>query len=401
MLVYVLNKHGKPLMPCKPRRARILLREGKAKVVNRKPFTIQLLYGSSSYKQSVTVGMDAGYSNIGLSAITKKGELFSAEVKLRTDIVRLNSERRQYRRCRRYRKTWYRKPRFLNRGGKREGWLAPSIQHKLDSHIEALEKVKELLPVSKIVVEVAAFDIQKIKNPDISGEGYQQGEQLGVWNTREYVLYRDGHTCQHCKGKSKDRILEVHHLESRQVGGDSPGNLITLCRICHDKVSKGKLQLKVRPSKGFTAESFMSMVRWKLVNQLQEKTGDDTSHTYGYLTKHKRIQQGLPKSHANDAFIIAGGNGQDRAYEFQVHQNRRNNRSVQTNRNGFKPSIRKQRYPYNPNDLVKNGEDILIVKGVFNYGRWIRLRTSLDEVKDMAISKINLLKYQKGLAFGY
>jgi N6-L-threonylcarbamoyladenine synthase len=123
------------------------------------------------------------------------------------------------------------------------------------------------------------------------------------------VLYRDGHTCQHCKGKSKDQILEVHHIESRQVGGDRPQNLVTLCRICHKKVSKGKIQLKVKPSNGFKAETFMSMVRWKLVNLLRE-TGDNVFHTYGYLTKHKRIEQKLPKSHANDAFVIADGHGQ-------------------------------------------------------------------------------------------
>jgi len=400
MLVYILNKHGLPLMPCRAKKARILLKEGKAKVICRKPFTIQLLHGSSGYKQHVTLGVDAGYSNIGLSAITEKQELFSATLTLRTDIVKLNAEKRQYRRTRRSQKTWYRKPRFLNRGNKKEGWLAPSIQHKLDSHVKVIEKVKEILPVSKIVIEVAAFDIQKIKNPDISGEQYQQGDQSGSWNIREYVLYRDGHTCQHCKGKSKDQILEVHHIESRQVGEARPQNLITLCRICHKKLSKGKIQLKVKPSNGFKAETFMSVVRWKLVNLLRERD-DNVFHTYGYLTKHKRIQQKLPKSHANDAFVIADGNGQNRNYEFQVNQNRRNNRSLQTNRKGFKPSIRKQRYAYGPNDLVKIGEEILTVKGVFNYGKWIRLVTKLDEIKNIAISKISLLKYQKGLAFGY
>lgn len=400
MLVYVLNKHGKPLMPCRPKKARILLKEGKAKVINHRPFTIQLLYGSFGYKQTVRLGVDAGYSNIGLSAVTEKKELFSAEVKLRTDIVKLNSEKRQYRKTRRNRKTWYRQSRFLNRGNKEEGWLAPSIEHKLDSHIKVIEKVKEILPISKIIVEVAAFDIQKIKNPDISGEQYQQGDQLGSWNIREYVLYRDGHTCQNCKGKSKDQILEVHHIESRQVGGDRPENLMTLCSVCHKKVSKGKIQLKIRPSNGFKAETFMSMVRWKLVNQLRE-AGNIVCHTYGYLTKHKRIQQKLPKSHANDAFVIANGNGQNRCYEFNVNQNRRNNRSLQTNRKGFKPSIRRQRYSYSPNDLVKIEEQIFTVKGVFNYGKWIRLVSKLNEIKNIAISKVSLLRYQKGLAFGY
>ena len=45
--VYVLNRHGRPLMPCTPAKARHLLDAGKAKVRHRRPFTIQLLYGST------------------------------------------------------------------------------------------------------------------------------------------------------------------------------------------------------------------------------------------------------------------------------------------------------------------------------------------------------------------
>jgi N6-L-threonylcarbamoyladenine synthase len=188
MLVFVLNKHGEPLMPCKPRKAKILLKEGKAKVVKRVPFTIQLKFGSSGYKQNVTLGVDSGFNNIGLSAVTEKQEVYAGEFQLRTDIVDLNSERRQYRRSRRNRKTWYRKPRFLNRGNNSKGWLAPSLQHKLKSHIKIINQIKNVLPVTKINVEVAAFDIQKIKNPEIKAEKYQQGEQLRFW-TLENMFY--------------------------------------------------------------------------------------------------------------------------------------------------------------------------------------------------------------------
>ena len=327
MVVYVLNKYGKPLMPCHPAKARILLKQKKAKVVQRTPFTIQLLYGSSGYKQEITLGVDSGYTHIGLSAITDKREIYSSEVQLRNDIVELLSERRQYRRFRRYRKTWYRKPRFLNRK-KPEGWLAPSIQHKLDSHIKAIEQVKKILPVTKINIEVATFDIQKIKNPDISGREYQNGEQIGFWNVREYVLYRDNHTCQVCKGKSKDTVLEVHHIVSRQVGGNRPDNLITLCKTCHQKYHQGKLNLDFKPSMGFKAETFMSAIRWRLVNILRKK-GNVVSHTYGYVTKQRRIALGLPKKHINDAFVIAGGNNQQRCsvYYF-VQQVRKCNRKL-------------------------------------------------------------------------
>lgn len=194
------------LMPCTPRKARKLLKEGKAKVVRRTPFTIQLTIPTGESKQPITLGVDSGYHHIGLAAVTDSGkkEVYSADVKLRNDIVKLNSERRQYRRFRRYRKTWYRKSRFLNRK-KPEGWLAPSIQHKLDSHLKIINKVKEILPISEISVEVAAFDIQKIKNPKLEGVEYQNGVQKGFWNVREYVLYRDGHVCQNCQGQSKSK----------------------------------------------------------------------------------------------------------------------------------------------------------------------------------------------------
>ena len=164
MLVYVLNKGGKPLMPTNSAKARLMLKQGKAKAVKRTPFTIQLVYGSSGYKQPVTLGVDTGYENIGLSAVSGDKELFSSHVKLRTDIPKLLSEKRQYRRTRRNR-LWYRKPRFLNRAcSKKEGWLAPSVGHRLNEHIKAVEIVKSILPVSSVIVEAAAFDIQKIKN---------------------------------------------------------------------------------------------------------------------------------------------------------------------------------------------------------------------------------------------
>ena len=267
--VYVLNMRGQPLMPTTPGKAKKLLKGGKAKVVKRTPFTIQLKYATGETKQQITLGVDSGFENIGLSAITDRKEVYSAEIKLRTDMVKLNSERRQYRRARRSRKTWYRHPRFDNRK-KPEGWLAPSIQHKLESHIKLIDKVKKLLPITKIVIEVAAFDIQKIKNPEISGTGYQNGVQKDSWNVREYVLYRDNHTCQACKGKSKDPILETHHIISRQIGGDAPDNLLTLCQTCHAKVSKGKLKLDIKLPTGFKPETFMSIVRWKMVNMLRD-----------------------------------------------------------------------------------------------------------------------------------
>ena len=158
MLVYVLNKNGKPLMPCNSVKARILLKQKKAKVIRREPFTIQLLHGSTGYKQAVTLGIDAGAKHIGVSASTERKELYSADVELRTNIVDLLSTRRELRRGRRNRKTRYRKARFDNRK-KPEGWLAPSVMNRINAHLSAIEKVCRMLPVTTIIVETAPYPV--------------------------------------------------------------------------------------------------------------------------------------------------------------------------------------------------------------------------------------------------
>jgi len=315
-------------MPCKPQRARRLLKEKKAKIILLSPFTIQLTDATGEMAQPVRVGVDSGYKNIGISLVVPGvKEIFSMEVILRTDIVDLNSERRQYRRARRYRKTWYRKPRFLNRK-KNKGWFAPSIQHKIDSHTKIIKLIKSLVPVEKTIVEVAAFDIQKIKNPEIEGKEYQEGSQKNFWNVREYVIHRDNHKCQHCKGKSKDKVLQVHHIKSRKTGADRPDNLITLCSKCHNAHHQNKIQLKVKKTKGFKAETFMAAARWKIVEKLKQ-LGCEVGHTYGYLTKSKRIKLGLEKTHCNDAFAIAGGTSEERCCApYLVKQVRKQNRKL-------------------------------------------------------------------------
>ena len=306
-MVYVINKNGQPLMPTENHaKVRVLLKSGKAKVVKKCPFTIQLLYDSTNHTQKVTLGVDSGSRHIGISATTKDKVLFEADVELRNDIVDLLSTRRELRHSRRNRKIRYRKPRFDNRKRK-DIWLAPSVQQKVDSHLTMIEKVRKILPISDIVVEVASFDIQKIKNPSISGAEYQQGEQLDFWNVREYVLFRDGHTCQCCKGKSKDKILNVHHIESRKTGGDAPNNLITLCETCHTGYHKGtvKLPKKIHRGMSFRDATFMGIMRWAFYNKLKE-IYPNVSLTYGYITKHTRIENDLPKDHYIDARCISG-----------------------------------------------------------------------------------------------
>jgi N6-L-threonylcarbamoyladenine synthase len=314
-------------MPTTPCKARKLLKQGKAKVVKREPFTIQLLYATGETKQDITLGVDAGSKIIGLSATTDKQELFSAEVKLRNDIVDLLSTRREFRRTRRNRLR-YRKPRFLNRVySKNKGWLAPSVENKIQTHLKIISKIHEILPISKIIIEVASFDIQKIKNPDIEGEQYQQGEQLGFWNVREYVLWRDGYKCQGKKG-CKNKILNVHHIESRKTGGNSPSNLITLCESCHKDYHAGKLKLNLKRGQSFKDAAFMGIMRWTFYNRLKE-IYSNVKITYGYITKNTRIQNNLPKEHRIDALCISGNPNVKRLdYWYYIKQVRRHNRQI-------------------------------------------------------------------------
>jgi RRXRR protein/HNH endonuclease len=328
LFVYILNQHGEPLMPCQPRQARVLLKARKAKVVKMVPFTLQLLYGSSGYKQEVSLGVDAGTQHIGVSAVTENAVLFEAEVKLRAEIQELLASRRQFRRARRSRKTRYRQARFLNRK-KLGSRLAPSVQHKVDAHLKTITLVQSILPVSQITLEVAQFDLQKITNPDIEGQQYQQGPQLGFWNVREYVLARDRHCCQWCQGKSKDPVLTVHHIESRKTGGNSPDNLITLCQTCHDLIHRTHQEHKLqRNDKSLRDATHMSIIRGYISEQAKVLF-PHVRLTYGYITKQSRIANHLEKSHLIDARCISGHPlAQAEGTWYLIKMARRNNRQL-------------------------------------------------------------------------
>ena len=331
MLVYVLNKEGSPLMPCSSAKARKLLKDGKAKIIKRDIFTIQLLYGSSGYKQEITLGVDTGSKTIGLSATTKSNELFAGEYQLRNDISDLLSDRRIYRIARRNRKTRYRKARFLNRvRTKNKGWLAPSVEHKIESHINIIDKIHKILPIQKLVVELANFDIQKINNPDIKGKDYKFGEAYGFENIKSYVLFRDNYTCQHCKGKSKDSKLHVHHIIFRSQGGsDNVDNLICLCKTCHDKLHKNQIKLNTKGLKKIHKDStFMNIMKNTLINRLKLRY-ENLEITYGYITKQNRYDNSIDKTHRFDALTISGNfKASPLSYVFYMRKARCQNRQI-------------------------------------------------------------------------
>ena len=400
-MVYVLNIHGEPLMPCKEAKARRLLKSERAEIIKRNPFTIQLTFACENYTQPITLGVDAGSRHIGLSATTEKHELYASDVVLRNDIVDLLATRSQNRRLRRNRLR-YRKARFDNRvKSKHKGWLAPSVEQKIQCHLKVIENIHKILPITKIVVEVASFDIQKIKNSNIKRNEYQEGDQLGFWNVREYVLWRDGHECQYCKGKSKNNILNVHHIESRKTGGNAPNNLITLCETCHKRLHKGEIELKIRRGKSYKDSAFMGIMRWTLCDRLKALYSN-VQITYGYITKNTRIKSGLPKNHHIDAKCITGNpQARELGYCFFQKKVRCHNRRIHKSKllKGGKKKMNQAPY------LVKGFRifDKVKYNGIecFIYGRRLRGYFDLRSIEGNVVSdyasykKLRLLEIRK------
>ena len=311
MLVYVLKQNGQPFMPTERfGKVRRLLKEGKAKVVRREPFTIKLLYEpETDVVQECYCGVDTGSKHIGVAVVGNDRVLYQSQTELRNDIKKKMDARRAFRRSRRSRKTRYRKSRFLNRRSSiREDRLPPSVKHKVQAHIDEIEFCKKILPVSDLILEVSQFDTALMKNPSLINEkvkhwGYQRGFNYGYSSRRESILHRDNYTCQ-CCGKKNCR-LEVHHIKFRRDGGtDDEENLITLCEDCHKGVHAGTVELNKKPkkSKNLKYATHMSIIRSQLL-----KKYPDAIETFGFVTSENRHRLNLPKDHYIDACVIASG----------------------------------------------------------------------------------------------
>ena len=309
-MVYVINYDSEPLMPCSNTIARLLLKQGKAKVKRKTPFTIKLTYQADNYTQNLTLGIDTGSSKIG-SAVVKESEdiVYLSQIEIRNDITDKMKQRSKYRRNRRNRKTRYRKARWLNRKNSiKKDRFSPTMISKINSHIKEIEFIKSILPIKNIILEIGSFDTHALKNPAVLKNKwlYQKGINYWFSNTKSYVLGRDNYTCQHCKGKSKDSKLEVHHIIFRRNGGsDEENNLICLCKTCHDKLHKDEISLNKKGKiKGQLKHATqMNGIRIQLL-----KIYSTAKETFGYITKEHRQFMGLSKEHYNDAIAIASLN---------------------------------------------------------------------------------------------
>ena len=296
-------------MPTTPARAIKMLRDGKAKCIRRTPFTIKLTYQTDNYTQNLTLGIDTGSSKIGSAVVKENGDIiYLSQIEIRNDITDKMKQRSKYRRNRRNRKTRYRQARWLNRKNSiKKDRFSPTMTSKINSHLKEISFVKSLLPITHMILETGTFDPHALKNPDVLKNKwlYQRGANYGFANTRAFVLDRDSHICQHCKGKTKDSRLEVHHIVFRSNGGsDESENLMTLCKTCHDKVHSGAIKLKGGKSKGQLKHATqMNSIRNQLLRLVPE-----SEETFGYITKEHRQLMSLPKEHYFDALAISSMN---------------------------------------------------------------------------------------------
>lgn len=315
MFVLVVDKNKKPLNPCHPARARKFLKEGRAVVLRRYPFTILLkdTEEDSGGKPEYRLKLDPGSKTTGIAILKEDKVIWAAELNHRGFSISQSLEsRRSLRRGRRNRHTRYRQPRFNNRK-RPEGWLAPSLEHRVLTTLTWVNRLKRFCPISAISMELVRFDTQLMQNPEISGVAYQQGELAG-YEVREYLLEKWGRCCAYC-GK-KDTPLEVEHIHAKSKGGSNRVSNLTLsCVKCNSEKGSKPIEqfLKKKPEllkkilssakRPLKDAAAVNSTRWALYQALS-KTDVPVETGTGGMTKFHRTRKGLPKTHWLDAVCV-------------------------------------------------------------------------------------------------
>lgn len=345
--VFVISITGKRLMPTSSAKARKLLKAKKATVYQKRPFTIQLNYKSGATTQDTVLGIDTGSQHIGVAVVANDNVVYKAEIELRDTMKKrsLMETRKTYRRGRRYRKVRYRHPKFkfhtrrvyseklvtrkstkhkthwikvtnTMNTNRHEGWLPPSIESKINHHFEWIDRYLDVLPANtKLHLEVARFDIARVKDPTIHGEMYQHGPMYEEENLRAFVFARDNYKCKCCGAKAgttrKDGMIVKlcdHHIDLRSKGASNkPEDMASVCDACHTTRNHqpgGILYQWYKEHKkfarGYRDSTFMNILRKRMFAKYP-----DAVFTYGNITAADRKRLLLPKSHANDAVAIA------------------------------------------------------------------------------------------------
>ena len=296
------------------------MESGRARVHKRYPFTIRLVDRTmeESVVQEAELRIDPGSRTTGFAIVRKDGKdedhvLHLSQLKHRGQQIHLDLKQRSaIRRGRRSRKTWYRAPRFDNRT-KPEGWIPPSLLHRVQTTETWVRRYMSLAPLSSIAFEYTNFDMQLMQNPDISGVEYQKGTLQG-YEVRQYLYEKFGHRCVYCDAEPK--IIEIDHVMPQSKGGsDRVSNLVPSCHECNQKKSNSQIEeflkddperlMRIRnqikaPLRDATA---MNVVRPAILRNL-DVTGLLVTCWSGARTKWNRDRLGIPKEHHLDAACV-------------------------------------------------------------------------------------------------
>ena len=329
MAVFVLDRQGQALMPCSEKRARLLLERGRARIHRLVPFVIRLTdrHAASCTCQPLRIKLDPGSQTTGLALMRDTAQLDTATGEIQTGAAVLNLFELQHRgrqisealtarramRRRRRGNLRYRAPRFLNRGNTQRGWLAPSLQHRVETTLAWVKRLQRWAPIAAVTSELVRFDMLLMQHPEISGVEYQQGTLAG-YEVREYLLEKWGRKCAYCGAEHVP--LNLDHIHPKARGGSNRvSNLALACVPCNTKKGARPLEEFLandpkrlaavlaqtkRPLKDAAA---VNATRWALVNALKA-TGVPVETASGGRTKYNRSRLAIPKTHALDAVCV-------------------------------------------------------------------------------------------------
>lgn len=321
MAVFVLDGKGKALMPCTEKRARLLLARGRARVHRVLPMIIRLIdrRAQDCELQPLRIKIDPGSRTTGLAVVRDTQDNGVAVMSLMElvhrgrQISEALSARRGMRRRRRGANLRYRAPRFLNRGNKKQGWLAPSLQHRVDTALSWVRRLRCWAPIGAISSELVRFDLQALQDPEISGVQYQQGTLFG-YELREYLLEKWQRQCAYCNATNLP--LQIEHIHARARGGsDRVSNLALACHDCNDRKAARSIddflahdpqrlaRLRVQAKSPLRDAAAVNATRWALANALKS-TGLPVELSSGGRTRFNRTRQAMPKTHALDAACV-------------------------------------------------------------------------------------------------
>jgi 5-methylcytosine-specific restriction endonuclease McrA len=327
--VYVLDRSGKPLMPCSEKRASKMLSAGRARVHRLQPFVIRPVDRTQDdcTLQPLRLKLDPGSKTTGFAVVRDIASIDAATGEVRSGAAVVNlmeiihrgrqisealTARRQMRRRRRG-NLRYRAPRYLNRGGDKKGWLAPSLRHRVDTTMAWVERLRRWAPIAAISSELVRFDMQALQNPEISGAEYQQGALFG-YELREYLLEKWGRQCAYCD--KKDVPLQIEHIQAKARGGSNRASNLTLaCGCCNQKKAAHKIEeflaedpkrlarIVVQAKRPLKDATVINATRWALAGALKA-TGLPVELASGGRTKFNRSTLGIPKTQALDAACV-------------------------------------------------------------------------------------------------